>query len=111
MKITERSEGDVTILELKGSFVLGSGEDSYRDKMSELIGARRIRILLDFSGVEFIDSSGVGALVKSLTTITREGGTLKGLHPTPILQKVLKITGVYNLFEFFSDEKEALASF
>lgn len=111
MKIKERSEGDITVLELKGPLALGPGEDAFRQKMAQLLKEKRTNILLDFKEVEFIDSSGVGALVKYLTTITREGGKLKCVNPGQLIQKVLKITGVYDLFDFYSDEKAALSGF
>ena len=111
MKIKERPEGDVIVLELKGSLALGPGEDAFRQKMAQLIEEKRTNILLDFKEVEFIDSSGVGALVKYLTTITREGGKLKCVNPGQLFKKVLKITGVYDLFDFYPDEKTALSGF
>ncbi len=111
MKIRLREEGSVTILDLKGRLVLGEEEAAFREAIDRLVNDRNLAILINFSGVEFLDSSGVGALVKSLTTVTRAGGRLKGLKPTPIVQKILKIVGVYQLFEFFEDESTAVASF
>ena len=111
MKIKERSAGRVTVLDLNGPLALGDGERIFRAKITQLLKEKKTSILLNFEKVEFIDSSGVGALIKCLTTVTREGGKLKGLRAGPMVQKILKITGVYALFEFFEDEIQAIASF
>ena len=111
MKIKERTEGRVTVLDLKGPLALGEWEEAFRQKIAQLQKEKKTAILLNFENVEFIDSSGVGALIKCLTSATRTGGKLKGLRPGPMVQKILKITGVFGLFEFFDDEAQAIASF
>ncbi len=111
MKIKERVVGGVTVLDLKGHLAFGEGETVFRDQIGALLEKKRCAILLNFQKVDFMDSSGVGALVTSLTRVNRAGGKLKGLHPGPMVSKVLKITGVYNLLEFHDDEKRAIASF
>jgi len=111
MKIKERSAGRVTVLDLAGPLSLGEGEQAFREKIAQLLKDKKTFILVNFEKVEFIDSSGVGALIKCLTTVTRDGGKLKGLRPGPMVQKILKITGVYALFEFFEDEAHAIASY
>ena len=111
MKIRERNEGSVTVLDLKGPLAFGEGEEALRETISRLVKEKKISILVNFEKVEFMDSSGVGALIKCLTSVTRAGGRLKGLRPTPLVQKILKITGVFALFEFFEDEARAISSF
>lgn len=111
MSIKETTEGDVTVLELSDVLVLGPAEDEFRRTMDRLIAADQLNIVLDLRKVEMIDSSGVGALVKYLTTLTRNGGKLKCTLTTPPVEKVLKITGVYDLFDFYPNQKEAVAAF
>ena len=111
MKIRERTEGRVIVLDLKGPLALGEGEEAFRQKIAQLLKEKKTAILLNFEKVEFIDSSGVGALIKCLTSVSRAGGKLKGLRPGPMVQKILKITGVFALFEFFDDDADAIASF
>jgi len=111
MKIQERSEGQVTVLDLKGALSLGESEDLFREAISDLLAQGRSAILVNLEKVDFIDSSGVGVLIKCLTSVTRAGGKLKGLRPAPAVLKILKVTGVYALFEFFDDEAKAIASF
>ena len=111
MKIKNRSVGKVTVVDLKGPLSFGDGETVFRESIAAVLDEGASSILLNFEKVEFIDSSGVGALVTCLTRVNRAGGKLKGLHPSPMVAKVLKITGVYSLIEFYSDEKQAIASF
>ncbi|MFQ5876907.1 MAG: STAS domain-containing protein [Acidobacteriota bacterium] len=111
MQIRERIVGDVTILDLAGPLTFGEGETAFRRHISRLIGDKKRAILLNLEKVEFLDSSGVGALVQYLTSIARSGGKLKALRAGPMVVKVLKITGVHNLIEFYDDERKAVASF
>lgn len=111
LKITTRSEGKVTVLDLKGAIALGESENVFREKMAKLVKEGKTSILLNLADVEFVDSSGVGALVTCMTSVVRGGGKVKGLHPSSMVQRLLKITGVYKLFEFFEDEKRAIDSF
>ena len=111
MNISERTQGNVTVLDLEGPLALGVGEELFREKITQLLADNRTAILLNLDAVEFVDSSGVGALVKCLTSVTRAGGKLKGLRPNPVVVKVLKIIGVHKLFEFFDNEEQALASY
>ena len=111
LKISTRNEGAVTLLELDGALTIGESEDAFREKVAQLLKAKKTSILVNFDKVEFVDSSGVGALIKCLTSVTKAGGKIKGLKPSPMVQKILKITGVYNLFEFFDDEARGVGSF
>jgi anti-sigma B factor antagonist len=111
VQITEKTVGAVTVLELNGWFVLGEPEEDFRLRIARLLEAKKTAILVNLAKVEFIDSSAVGALVRCLTSVMRAGGKLKGLHPSPTVNKILKITGVFALFEFFDDEAKAIASF
>jgi anti-sigma B factor antagonist len=110
-KITVRKVDHVAVIDLKGPLAIGESEDLFRERVAKLLEEKSASILVNFENVDFIDSSGVGALIKCLTSVTKAGGTMKGLRPGPAVQRILKITGVYNLFEFFDDEKRAIASF
>ena len=68
-------------------------------------------ILLNLAQVGFIDSTGLGRLIASMTRVSSRAGRLKLLSPSPKVEDVLKITGTDVLFEIFDDEEQALASF
>ena len=66
---------------------------------------------INIAAVPMIDSSGIGVLVRSLTTAKRRGGNLKLVNPSKLALQTLKIVGLVNLFEIFNDEGEAVQSF
>lgn len=111
LKIGVRSEGKVTVLDLKGGIGIGETENLFRERVSRVLNENKTAILLNLENVGIIDSSGVGAVIKCMTSVMAAGGRLKLLRPSPFVQKVLKITGVYSLFEVFEDETRAIASF
>lgn len=110
-EIKKRSSGGVVILDLLGSLTVGINEQAFKENVSELTSGKLNRILVNLGELEFMDSSGIGALVKSYTTITQSGGKLKLLRPNKMIQKTLKITGLLGVFEIFEDEASAIASF
>jgi len=109
--IQKRKKGDVVVLDLFGSLTVGANEQAFKDTVSDLTSRKYNRIVVNLGEVEFMDSSGIGALVKSYTTITQSGGKLKLLHPNKMIRHTLKITGLLGIFEIFEDEGAAIASF
>jgi anti-sigma B factor antagonist len=111
LDIHHRKTGDVLLLDLAGSLTVGVNEQSFRQALLDLLSGEQNRVLLNLGGVEFIDSSGIGALVKTYTTVTNRGGKLKLLSPNKRIRETLKITGLLGVFEIFEDENSAVASF
>lgn len=109
--ITERQAGDVTIVDLEGKVTIGEGSVALRNKIRELLGDGKNKILLNLAGVGYIDSSGIGELVSSFTAVSKEGGTLKLLNLTQKIQDLLAITKLLTVFDVYDEEPEALASF
>src|SRR5437016_74156 len=111
LNIRERQAGDVTILDLEGKITIGEGSVSLRSAIRRLIEEGKKKILLNLAGVGYVDSSGIGELVSSYTTINREGGQLKLLSLTQKLQDLLTITKLLTVFDAYDDEPEALSNF
>jgi anti-sigma B factor antagonist len=111
MKATSRSTDGVEIIQLQGKITIGSGDQQLRDVISAALANGKTNILLDKSGVSTIDSSGIGELVGSYTTVTNRGGKLKLLHMPAKLNELLHVTQLITVFEVYENEKEALASF
>jgi anti-anti-sigma factor len=111
LDIEKRKKGDIIVLELVGRFTLGEPEQYYRDTIADLISRKQTNIVLNMEGLEFMDSSGVGAMVKSYTTLIKIGGKLKLLKAGKFIQHSLKITGLLGIFELYDDEASALNSF
>ena len=110
-EIQKRKKGDVVVLDLVGSLTVGANEQAFKETVSDLTARKHTRIVVNLGQVEFMDSSGIGALVKSYTTITQSGGKLKLLNPNKMIRHTLKITGLMGIFEIFEDEAAAIASF
>jgi anti-anti-sigma factor len=110
MRLDLEERGDVSLLVMDGQLAAG-GEAQLREAIDTLLGAGRIRILLDFTGVTFMDSAGIGELVASLRTVERLGGKLKILKPSKKIQDALSLTRLLPIFEVFGDEATAVASY
>ena len=108
MKATTRDVNGIAIIKLDGKITIGAGDQQLRDVIA---GASSNKILLDLSGVTTIDSSGIGELVGSYTTVTNKGGKLKLLHLPAKLNELLHVTQLITVFEVYENEQEAIASF
>ena len=80
MKATSRDVNGVEIIKLEGKITIGSGDSQLREVIGNALNNGKNKILLDMHGVTTIDSSGIGELVGSYTTVTNRGGKLKLLH-------------------------------
>jgi len=111
MQIEERVVGGVTILDLKGKITLGEGDEALKDKVHSLVNQERKKILLNLEGVPYIDSAGLGEVVRTYTTVSRQGGSLKLVNLTKRITDLLSITKLLTVFETFDTEAEALKSY
>lgn len=111
LDVSERQAGDVTILDLSGSIRMGEGAVSLRNRIRGLFEQGKKKILLNLSGVKNVDSSGIGELIASYTTLSRDGGQLKLLKLTEKIRDLLVITKLLTVFDSYDDEAEALNSF
>ncbi len=111
MQIEERIVGEVTILDLKGKITLGEGDEALKDKINSLTLQNRRQILLNLEGVPYIDSAGLGEVVRTYTTVSRQGGQLKLVNLTKRIEDLLSITKLLTVFETFDTEADALNSF
>ena len=111
LNISERQAGDVTVLDLSGKITIGEGSVSLRSAIRRLIDEGKKKILLNLADVGYVDSSGIGELVSSYTTIGRESGQLKLLNLTQKIQDLLAITKLLTVFDVYDEEATALNSF
>ena len=111
LNIKERQAGDVIILDMEGKITIGEGSVAVRSAIRRLLEEGKKKILLNLAGVSYVDSSGIGELVSSFTTINREGGQLKLLNLTQKIQDLLAITKLLTVFDVYEDEASALNSF
>jgi anti-sigma B factor antagonist len=111
LKIETREVAHVTILDITGRIVLGEEIGDLRDAVRALIAEGKKKIILNLVGVDYIDSSGVGELVGSFTTVRNAGGELKLLNLTQKVHDVLYVTKLYTVFDIKDDEFTAVRSF
>ncbi|HEY3052031.1 MAG TPA: STAS domain-containing protein [Thermoanaerobaculia bacterium] len=111
MKATARTSDGVEIIQLQGKITIGSGDSQLREVITNALNNGKNNLLLDMSGVTTIDSSGIGELVGSYTTVTNRGGKLKLLHLPAKLNELLHVTQLITVFEVYENEQDALKSF
>jgi anti-sigma B factor antagonist len=111
MTITERKSGDVTILDVEGKILLGEGDVQLKRKIDELIERNETKLLLNLANVPYMDSGGLGEIVRSYTTVKRAGGELKLLNATKRISDLLTITKLITVFEIYEDEAAAVKSY
>ena len=111
MEIDVRPQGAVQVVKLKGRLTLGESVDGLRKTMEDLMGAGETRFVVDLAEAQMIDSSGIGLLVKLLTTAKQRGGSLKLLKPSKFAVQTLKMIGLLNLFEVYDEQSQAVGSF
>ena len=111
MQIEERAVGDVVVLDLKGKITLGEGDELLKDKVNSLVNQGHKKIILNLADVPYIDSAGLGEVVRTYTTVSRQGGSLKLLNLTKRITDLLSITKLLTVFETFDSEQEAVRSF
>ncbi|MFQ3583137.1 STAS domain-containing protein [Chloracidobacterium validum] len=111
MTIHERTKDGILILELQGSVLLGNGDALLREHVSRLLSQDVRRVVFNLAGVPYVDSSGLGEIVRAMTSIKRAGGSLKLASPTRRLVDILNITKLSSLLETYDTEEAAVASF
>lgn len=111
MKIELRTVRDVHILDISGKITLGEGTMTVRNTVRDILKDKGNKIVLNLADVNYIDSSGIGELVSTYTTVTNSGGQLKLLNLTKKIHELLQITKLLTVFQVFDDERAAIASF
>ncbi|MEQ1757428.1 MAG: STAS domain-containing protein [Vicinamibacterales bacterium] len=111
MTIEERTAGAVLVLDLNGRLVLNEGAGLLKDKVRSAVYQGRKQIVLNLSGVSYMDSTGLGELIAAYATVTREGGAIKIANLTQRVSDLLAITKVLTVFDVYESEMEALISF
>ena len=111
MKIETRTVGDVHVLDCSGKITLGEGTMAIRNTVREVLKNGGKKIILNLSEVNYIDSSGIGELVSTFTTVTNQGGQLKLLNLTKKIQELLQITKLLTVFSVYQSEADAIKSF
>lgn len=111
MQIQQRVERGVTVIALTGRLDAPSAPEAQRTFSQALDGAHAPRILLDLSGVEYMSSGGIRALIGLLKSVERKGGVLKLCGMTPFVEEVFDVSNLSRLFDIHPTREQALTAF
>lgn len=111
MDILQRRSGNVVILDIHGAISLGESKEKFARVMDTLFEQLGVNVLVNFEGINYLDSTGIGELIGYMNKFTENNRHLKILRPQERIRKLLKITKLDSVFEIYEDEKEALKSF
>jgi anti-sigma B factor antagonist len=111
MQITERAIQDVIVLDLNGKLTIGDGAELLRDTVASVVAKGHSKLLLNLAGVPYIDSGGLGELVRCSMAAKKANGSVKLVGVSGRVVDLLTITKLIAVFDTFDTEQEALASF
>lgn len=111
LEIQQRSREGIAVLDVSGRITVGSEAGELRQQVAALAAAGSKNIILNLAGVDYIDSTGLGALVICATTLRKSGGDIKLLNLNKRNLELLVITKLATVFALFTDEQDAVNSF
>ena len=111
LKITNREVDGVAVVALDGRIVLGEETSALREKIKNLVGEGKKKIVLNMNGVTLIDSSGLGALVAAYSSAKSSGASMRLSNLGSHLNQLLQMTKLLTVFEAYNSEAEAVRSF
>ncbi len=111
MQVTERTVGEVTVLDAQGRMALNDGHGAVKQRVGELLAAGRRQLVLDLGQVPYMDSTCVGELVSAFLTTRTQGGILKFAGVTGRMAELFTVAKLDTVFELFETETAAVRSF
>jgi anti-anti-sigma factor len=111
MKVDVRVVGDVSILDLKGKFILGESEEAFHGGLAKALDGGKTKVLLNLKDVGTMDSSGLGEVVRAKATCAKKNAQIKLLNVHGKIYDLLMLTQLTGVFEIHQDEAKAVASF
>lgn len=111
MKIKTSEHYDAVVIELKGNVMGGAEATELNELLHKLIQENKKNVIIDLSEVKFMNSSGLGMLISSFTTMKSNGGNLKLANATDKIQSLLVITKLVTIFENYDSVEEAVKSY
>ena len=111
LDIQQKDREGVVVLEMKGRITVGKEATALREKVAELNASNNKNIVFNMAGVDYIDSTGLGALVMCAMTLRKAGGNVKLVHLNRRNIELLVMTKLATSFEIFNDETDAVGSY
>ena len=110
MDISSRVRGDVVILDISGEIDLYNAPEII-DIVNKLIDQKKYSVVINLKEVTYIDSSGIGALISSLSNLKKYHGGLKIINVFASVKKVFELTKLTSFFEIYDSEDDAVKAF
>ncbi len=111
MKLSTRKMGNVIIIDVDGKIVLDEGDVEIKKTVDNLLERGNKSFLLNLAKVPYLDSSGLGEIIRCFTALRRSGGNFKLLSPNRRIIDLLTITKLLDVFDIYDHESVAVASF
>ena len=111
LEIQQREHEGIMILDLKGRLTVGQEATTFRERMQKLLQTGNTNIILNMEHTDYVDSTGLGALVMCFTSVQKTGGKVKLLNLTRRSIELLVMTKLSTIFEIFTDEQDAINSY
>jgi len=113
MKLSTRmiKDKDIVVIDVDGKVVLGDGDVEIKQAVDALLQDGKTKIILNLAKVPYLDSAGLGEIIRCFTALRRCGGSLKLLAPNPRIIDLLNITKLLNVFDSYDNEATAIKSF
>jgi anti-sigma B factor antagonist len=111
MRMGEKEQAGAVVLMPKGKIMGGPDAGAVKERLHQLIDEGKKKVVVDLSGVSWMNSSGLGILIGGLTTMRNAGGDLKLAGTTDKVQNLLMVTKLITIFESYDTVEEAVASY
>jgi anti-sigma B factor antagonist len=111
MTIEERTVDGITVLNLHGRLTIGDGAELLRDKVASVVFQGQNNVVLNLNGVPYMDSGGLGQLVRCSVSVSKANGAVKLVELSSKITDLLTITKLLTVFDTYETEAQALASF
>ncbi len=110
MRVQDELRGDIVIVKLKGDMMGEPDTADFRDKIQELLEKGMKKIILDLSGVKWMNSLGLGALISAFTSVKNNDGTMVITNVTKKVESLFMITQLIKVFKHYDTVDEAIAA-
>lgn len=111
LEIQQREREGIVIFDLEGRITSGAESSAFREATAELGTRPGANLILNMAQVDYVDSTGLGAIVMAATTLKKNGGKVKLLNLNKRNIELLVMTKLATIFEMFNDEQDAINSF
>ncbi|MEJ5284922.1 MAG: STAS domain-containing protein [Brevinematia bacterium] len=110
MEINRREAGEIVIFDITGEIDLYNAPE-IKEKIKDEMNKNKVNIIINLDKVTYIDSSGIGVLISSLSNLKKVGGALKLINVYASVRKVFELTKLTSFFDIYDSEADAIASF